>query len=85
MKLDDAMEKIDKGVNPSSSNPPKTNGNGNGNGNVTDGKKRGSNETDRHDEKRTKFEFDKKSKYEPKFTDYTALKACQAEVYLSQL
>ena len=37
MKLDDAMEKIDKGVNPSSSNPPKTNGNDNGGGNGTDG------------------------------------------------
>ena len=76
MKLDNAMEKKDKGVNPSSSNPPKTNGNGNGSGNVTDGKKRKNSGTDRHDDKRTKFGFDKKPKYEPKFTNYTAFKAC---------
>ena len=40
MSLDDAIEMIDKGVNPRSSNPPKTNGNdnGNGNGNGADGK-----------------------------------------------
>ena len=50
MKLDDAIEKIDKGVNPSSLNPPKTNGNDNGNGNGADGKKRWNSETDRLDD-----------------------------------
>ena len=85
MSLDDAIEKIDKGVNPSSSNPPKTNVNGNGNGNENgaDGKKRGTNGADHQDDKRTKFRSDKRPKYEPKFTNYNALKASQAEVYLA--
>ena len=85
MSLDDAIEKIDKGVNPSSSNPTKTNsnGNGNGNGNGTDGKKRGNNGTDRQEDKRTKGGSDKRPRYEPKFTNYSALKASPAEVYLA--
>lgn len=85
MKLDDAMEKIDKGVNPSSSNPPKINGNDNGSRNGADDKKRGNNRTGRHDDKKTKFGFDKKSKYEPKFTNYTALKASREEEYLAAM
>ena len=32
---------------------------------------------------RTKFGSDQKPKYEPKFTNYTALKASRAEVYLA--
>ena len=80
-----AIEKIDKCVNPSSSNPPKTNGNdnGNGNGNGADGKKRGNNGSDHQDDKRTKSGSDKRPKYEPEFTNYSALKASPAEVYLA--
>ena len=72
MSLDDAIEKIDKGVNPSSSNPPKTNNNGNGNsnGSGTDGKKRGSTGTDHREDKRTQGGSDKWPRYEPKFTNY---------------
>ena len=67
MSLDDAIEKIDKGVNPSSSNPtkPNSNSNGNGNGNGTDGKKRGNNGTDRQEDKRTKGGSEKRPRYEP--------------------
>lgn len=85
MSLDDAIEKIDKGVNPESPNPTKTSNNGNGdnNGSGTDGKKRGSTGTDHREDKRTKGGSDKRPRYEPKFTNYSALKASPAEVYLA--
>ena len=73
MKLDDAIEKEENGINnPGGSTDPPKNGGNSQNG----GKKRGNNGSDHHEEKRTKLSSNKNpTKYEPQFTNYTTLSA----------
>lgn len=71
MKLNDAIEKENKGVNNPGglSDHRKDNGNGNG-----DGKKRGNNGSHHHDDKRAKSRsLDKHPKYKLHFTNYNIL------------
>ena len=49
-----------------------------------DGKKRGNNGSDHHDDKRAKsISYDKYLKYEPQFTNYTTLSTSRTRVYLA--
>ena len=75
MKLDDAIEKEENGIDNlgGSIDPPKNGG-----------KKCGNNGSDHHEEKKAKLSSNEKpTKYEPQFTNYTTLSTSQAEIYLA--